>query len=180
MGNKAVFIDRDGTINVNVEYLDTPDEFKMYPTVAEGIKLLKEKGYKIIVITNQSGIARGFFSEETLEKIHQRMKNELNEKGATIDAIYHCPHHPDAKCDCRKPNTALIERAIRDFDIDTENSFFIGDRMLDVEAGHKIGVKTVLVPENKQKVEEERKESDIEPDCYCDDFYAGVRWILDE
>ena len=180
MGNKAVFIDRDGTININVEYLDTPDEFKMYPGVAEGIRLLKENGYKIIVITNQSGIARGFFTEETLEKIHNKMKDELSEKGASIDAIYYCPHHPDEKCNCRKPNTGLLKKAIKDFDIDVKNSFFIGDRMIDVEAGSKIGVKTVLVPENKEKVELEIRKSYIKPDNYSEDFYTGVKWILEK
>jgi len=151
----------------------------MYPGVADGIKLLQDKGFKIIVITNQSGIARGFFTEETLEKIHQRMKDELSEKGASVDAIYYCPHHPDEKCDCRKPNTAMLEKAIKDFDIDTEKSYFIGDRMIDVEAGHKLGIKTVLVPEKKEQVEKEMKESNIEPDYYCEKFFSGVEWILD-
>lgn len=178
MGNKAMFIDRDGTINVNVEYLDNPDDFKMYPGVAEGIKLLKDNGFKIIVVTNQSGIARGYFSEETLEKIHERMKNEFSKKGTSIDAIYYCPHHPDDGCNCRKPNSGLFEKAVKDLKIDVKRSFIIGDRMLDVEAGYKIGCKTVLVPENKEKVEKEIKESKIKPDYVCNDFYSGVKWIL--
>ena len=178
MGNKTVFIDRDGTINVNVEYLDNPENFQMYPGVAEGIKLLRDNGYKIIVVTNQSGIARGFFSEETLEKIHERMRNELLKKDAVVDAIYYCPHHPDDKCSCRKPNTKLFEKAMNDFDIDIRNSYIIGDRMLDVEVGFKMGLKTVLVPEQKELVEKEMKESDIKPDFICDDFFTGVKWIL--
>lgn len=176
--NKAVFIDRDGTINVNVEYLDNPDEFQMYPGVGEGIKKLIENGYKIIIITNQSGISRGYFSEETLGKIHARMKKELEEKGARIDGVYYCPHHPDDKCSCRKPNTALFEQAIKEHDIDPSQSYVIGDRMLDVEAGHKIGSKTILVPERVKQVEQEIKNSDITPDCYCKDFKKGVEWIL--
>jgi histidinol-phosphate phosphatase family protein len=178
MRNRAVFIDRDGTINVNVEYLDDPDEFMMYPSVAEGIKILKEHGFKIIVVTNQSGIARGYFSEKTLEKIHQKMKNELSKKGAKIDAIYYCPHHPDEDCNCRKPNTGMFEKAIKDFDIDTKHSYVIGDRMLDVEAGYKLGCKTILVPEDKEKVEKEMKESKISPDFFCNDFLTGIKWIL--
>jgi histidinol-phosphate phosphatase family protein len=180
LGFKAVFIDRDGTINVNVDYIDNPDDFQLYPTVAEGIKLLKDNGFKIIVITNQSGIARGFFTEETLKKIHERMKKELSEKHASIDGLYYCPHHPDENCDCRKPNTALFEKAIQEHTIDVSRSFVIGDRMIDVEAGHKIGCKTVLVPERKKMVEQERKESKFEPDYICNDFYSGVLWILHE
>ena len=107
------------------------------------------------------------------------MKKELSKKGAQIDAIYYCPHHPDENCDCRKPKTGLIEKAIDDFDIDTKRSFFIGDRMLEGEAGNNIGCKTVLIPKNKQKVEKERKESAVKPDHYCNDFYSGVKWILD-
>lgn len=179
MGNKAVFIDRDGTINANVEYLDNPDNLQIYPRVAEGIKLLKKNGYKIIIVTNQSGIARGYFTEDTLEKIHQRMKNELSEKGASVDAIYYCPHHPDDLCDCRKPNTGLLDKAIKDFEIDISTSFIIGDRMLDVEAGKKIGLKTVLVPEKKEQVAKEMKESRVKPDYLCDDFFTGVKWVLE-
>ena len=110
MGNKAAFIDRDGTINANIGYIDNPDNFNMYSGVAEGIKLLNKDGFKVIIITNQSGIARGFFSEETLDKIHNKMKKELSSKGAEIDAIYYCPHHPDEKCDCRKPEAGLLEK----------------------------------------------------------------------
>ena len=175
---KAVFVDRDGTINVNVEYLDNPDNFKMYPGVAEGIKILNEKDFLVIVITNQSGIARGYFTKETLEKIHQRMTEKLKEKGAKVDAIYYCPHHPDDKCSCRKPGTALFEKAVKDFEIDISKSFIIGDRMLDVEAGHKIGLKTVLVPEDKEKVKIEMRNSSVKPDFICKDFLSSVKCIF--
>jgi len=178
MANKTVFIDRDGTINANTGYIKTPDDFKIYKGVAEGIKILNNMGYKVIIITNQSGIARGFFNEEMLEKIHEKMKKELSEKGATVDAIYFCPHHPDEKCNCRKPEPGMLQKAMKDFDVDVQKSFIIGDRMLDVEAGNKIGVKTVLVPENKKKVDIEMQESNITPDIVCDDFYSGVEWIV--
>ena len=178
MGNKAVFIDRDGTINVNVGYLDNPDDFQMYPGVAEGIKLLQENGFKIIIITNQSGIARGYFTVETLKRIHERMLKEFYDKGVTIDAIYYCPHHPDEGCGCRKPNTDLFEKAVKEHNIDITRSYVIGDRMLDIEAGHRMGLKTVLVPEKKEKVEKEMKKSKIKPDYLCNDFYSGVKWIL--
>ena len=138
---------------------------------------MNKDGFKVIIITNQSGIARGFFSEETLDKIHDKMKTELSDRGAKIDAIYYCPHHPDEKCDCRKPEAGLLEKAIKDFDIDIDESFIIGDRMLDMEAGHKVGIKTVLVPENKEKVAIEMKNSQVDPDFICDDFITGAEWV---
>jgi len=177
---KAVFIDRDGTINVNVGYIDNPDKFQMYPGIAKGIKLLQDNGFKIIVITNQSGISRGFFTEETLKKIHERMMKELSKKDASIDGLYFCPHHPKDNCNCRKPKTEMFEKAIKKHDVDVSKSFVIGDRMLDVEVGHRIGCKTVLIPERKEMVEKEREESLVEPDYICDDFYLGVLWILEE
>ena len=177
MGNRAVFIDRDGTINANIGYINNLKDFKIYNGVAEGIKLLNQDGFKVIIITNQSGLARGFFTEEMLEKIHNKMKREISEKGATVDAIYYCPHHPDVKCSCRKPRTGLLEKAVKDFDVDIDESFIIGDRMLDIEAGQGIGCKTVLVPENKEKVAIEMQESNVKPDIICDDFYSGAEWI---
>ena len=178
MENKAVFIDRDGTINVNVGYIDHPDDFQMYPGVIEGIKLLKKNGYKIIIVTNQSGIGRGYFVKKNLDDIHHKMNHELSENGTTVDAIYYCPHHPDDQCNCRKPKTGLLEQAVKDLNIDIKESFIIGDRMLDMEAGDKIGCNTVLVPENKEKVSLEMKKSLVKPDCICDDFLSGVQWIL--
>jgi len=179
MGNRAVFIDRDGTINVNSGYINNPNDFKMYPNVTKGIKLLQENGFKIIIITNQSGIARRYFSEKSLEEIHEKMKKELSKEDAEVDAIYYCPHHPDEKCNCRKPKPGMLEKAIEDFDIDVKNSFIIGDRMIDVEAGKTVGCKTVLVPEDKELVKKEMAESDIYPDYICDDFYSGVERIIE-
>ncbi len=139
MGNKAAFIDRDGTIIGNFGYIDNRDNFKMYSGVAEGIKLLNKDGFKVIIITNQSGIARGFFSEETLDKIHNKMKKELSDKGAEIDAIYYCPHHPDEKCDCRKPEAGLLEKAIEDLEMflkiapDTPNANIIRNEIQELK-----------------------------------------------
>ena len=179
MGNRAVFIDRDGTINQNVEYLSDPNNFKMHPGVAEGVGLLKKEGFKVIVVTNQSGIARGYFSIEDLERIHARMIAELATHGAVIDGIYYCPHHPDEGCDCRKPRTALFEKAIKDFEIHTASSFVIGDRMLDMEAGRNVGCKTILVPEDKERVREEMEDSTVTPDFVGEDFSSAVNWILE-
>ena len=108
------------------------------------------------------------------------MEKELSKENAVVDAIYYCPHHPDENCNCRKPKPGMLEKAIKDFDIDIENSFIIGDRMLDVEAGKNVGCKTVLVPEDKELVKKERKESNVKPDFICNDFYTGAKWISKE
>ena len=108
------------------------------------------------------------------------MKNELSKEDTGVDAIYYCPHHPDEKCNCRKPQPGMIEQAITDFDIEIKDSYIIGDRMLDVEAGKIAGCKTVLVPENKKLVKKEREKSKIKPDYVCNDFYTGAKWISEE
>ncbi len=143
--NKAVFIDRDGTINRDVPYCSRPEDFELLPGVGEGISLLKESGYKIIVVTNQSGIARGFFTEEMLEKIHNKMKKDLAQYNASVDAVYYCPHHPDDKCDCRKPNPKMIFDAAKDFNINISQSYVIGDSDKDAEAGKRAGCKKALI-----------------------------------
>lgn len=180
MVNKAVFIDRDGTINVDGPYLSDPNKLKLYPGVVSGIKRLNKNGYKVIIITNQSGLARGFFSRETLEEIHNELKKRLNKGGACIDAIYYCPHHPDDNCECRKPKTVLFEKAIADFGIDTDASYVIGDRTVDVVAGHRICCKTILVPERgkEKQVEQEKSNSPVRPDYECKRFISAVNWIL--
>ena len=178
MVNKAVFIDRDGTININSGYIIKPDHLQIYSGVSKGIRLLNEHGFKIIIITNQSGIARGFYSEKILEEIHKKLKIELKKENAKIDAIYYCPHHPNENCNCRKPKPGLLEQAITDLNIDKEKSYMIGDRMLDIEAGSKIGCKTILIPEDNEKIEKEMKRSSVIPDYICNSFFSGVKWIL--
>ena len=145
MANKAVFLDRDGTIAEDVGYCQSPETFKLFHTTAEAIKLLNEYGFKVIVITNQSGIGRGYFTEETLSEIHQKMKGELAENGAYVDAIYWCPHHPRDNCDCRKPKPALIFRALQDFGIELKSSCVIGDQPSDIELGRNVGCRNILI-----------------------------------
>jgi len=180
MGNKAVFIDRDGTINIDGPYLDDPDRFEMYPGVGEGVKKLKDDGFKIIVMTNQSGIARGYFTEEVLSKIHDRMKIEFDVFDVKLDGVYYCPHHPDDECNCRKPKTGLFEIAIEEHDIDVNQSYMIGDKILDVCAGQKIGVKTILVPEAHVKDDflSTKNEWECYPNHLADDFIDAMEWIL--
>jgi histidinol-phosphate phosphatase family protein len=177
---KAVFVDRDGTLNVNIDYLSDPAGYQLYPGAAEGLRLLREKGFLIVVVTNQSGIGRGFFDEPTLHRIHDKMKADLAKGGASIDALYFCPHTPEQKCACRKPGTEMFERAIKEHGIDPKRSFVIGDMRMDVEAGKRIGARTALVPEpkNREKTLREMDGWGFKPDFVGEDFLVAVKWIL--
>ncbi|MBR4329182.1 MAG: HAD family hydrolase [Candidatus Riflebacteria bacterium] len=151
--NKAIFLDRDGTLNPDPGYISDPKDYELYDGVCEALVKLQEAGYMLILITNQSGISRGLISEEQLEAVHDKMKRLLKAGGVTLDAIYYCPHHPDhpykgiAECNCRKPKPGLILQAIKDHDIDVENSFMIGDRTSDIKIGLNSGVKPVCIAE---------------------------------
>jgi len=142
----AVFIDRDGTICKDVHYMRSPEQFELLPDAAEGIKLLNELGVKVIVATNQSGVAGGYFTEADLKKIHERMIEELSKRGARIDAIYYCPHHPNDNCDCRKPKIGMLKQAARDLDLKLDKCFIVGDKRLDIETGRNAGCMSILIP----------------------------------
>lgn len=146
--NKAVFLDRDGTINKDIGYLYRIEELEFLPNAIKAIKILNEVGFLVIVITNQSGVARGYYSEEDIEVLHNHINELLKEYGAHIDAFYYCPHHPDdgigmykVDCNCRKPRTGLIEDAIIDYKIDRNKSYMIGDKKSDIEAGINANLK---------------------------------------
>lgn len=153
---KAVFLDRDGVINIERSYICKPEEFTLYPFTGEAIKKINDAGYLAIVVSNQSAIARNMCTVEQVEKVHDKLKEELNKSGAHIDAIYYCPHLPDLDlksgdpkylkdCDCRKPKTGLFEKAAHDYNIDKENSWMIGDSSRDIVAGKNFGCKTIGV-----------------------------------
>lgn len=136
---KAIFLDRDGTINVEKNYLFEIEKFEFLPGVLEGLKRLKDAGYLLIVLTNQSGIARGYYTEKQYKKLERWMLGQMKRAGAEIDGIYYCPHLPDAPlakyrddCSCRKPKLGMFEQAIREFNIDVANSVAIGDKMRDL------------------------------------------------
>ncbi len=137
--DRAVFIDRDGTIGRDVPYCSRPEDMEILPGVAEGLKLLNERGFKVVVITNQSGIARGYFTAEMLAKIHERLIADLTRSGAHVDAIYYCPHHPDEGCECRKPHPGLLFRAASDLALDLSRSYMIGNTETDMETGRRAG-----------------------------------------
>ena len=174
MGKRAVFLDRDGTIARDVHYCRRPEDFELLPTVPEAIRLLNTNSLKVVVITNQSGIARGYFTEEILAQIHDRMKQELAKDGAWVDAIYYCPHHPDDGCECRKPKTGLFLRAARELDIDLSRSFVVGDMPMDIDAGRALGSKTVLVTTGPQG-------GIVDPPDYtAGSLLEAAKWILKE
>lgn len=146
--NKAVFFDRDGTINVNTGHLYEPEKLVFVEGVPQLIRQFNEKGYLVIVITNQAGIAKGLYTEDQMNHLHQVMNERLqNEYGAHIDAFYFCPHHPDytGPCHCRKPDTGMLEQAIHDYDIDVKESFLFGDMPHDIECGQRMNIKSYYI-----------------------------------
>ncbi|HEX9545625.1 MAG TPA: HAD family hydrolase [Pyrinomonadaceae bacterium] len=184
--NRAVFIDRDGTISEEVGYINHLSRFRLFPYSAAALKQLHQAGYLAIVITNQAGVARGYFSEEMVQAIHERMTEELEVGGAALDAIYYCAHHPSVgqppfrlHCDCRKPKPGLLLRAARDFDIDLENSWMIGDRYSDIELAANAGVKSVLVLSGYGRGEWEHQRDNwaLQPDLVADDLLEAVSLI---
>ncbi|WP_296769603.1 HAD family hydrolase [Selenomonas sp.] len=148
--NKAVFFDRDGTLNVDIAYLHRPEDFIWIEGAKEAIKYVNDKGYLAVLVTNQSGVARGFYPEKDVKTVYAWMNNELAKIGAHLDALFYCPHHPDGKipqytksCTCRKPGTGMIDDACKKFNIDRSKSFFIGDSAMDMECARRARIKGV-------------------------------------
>lgn len=141
--NKALFLDRDGVVNKEKNYLYKIEDFEFIDGVFETCKYFQDRGYLIIIITNQAGIARGKYTEEDFEILTKWMKKEFNNENIKISKVYHCPHHPDfnGECECRKPKSKMILDAQKEFDIDLENSILVGDKNSDIEAGINAGVK---------------------------------------
>jgi len=162
---KAIFLDRDGVINKEVNHLSDPNNFEFIEGSIEALKILKQKGFLLIIITNQAGIARGLFTDETLKSIHNKMNKRLKQDGVELDDIFYCPHHPDfsGPCDCRKPNPGMIFNAKSKYNIDLNNSFMIGDTLKDIQTGIAAKCKTVLVLTGYGK-EEQKNISSIKPD----------------
>jgi D,D-heptose 1,7-bisphosphate phosphatase len=172
-GPRAVFLDRDGTIARDVNYCRRVEDFEFLPTVSRAIRLLNENRFLVVVITNQSGIARGFFTEATLEQIHRYMEEELAKDHARLDAIYYCPHHPDDGCPCRKPEPGLLFKAAAELGISLPDSFMVGDNNKDVAAGRRAGCRTVLVttgPDNYREIT-------TPADYVAGDLWDAASWI---
>ena len=181
----AVFLDRDGTLIEEVGYLDRPERVELYPWSTDAIRALNRGGLRIVMVTNQSGVARGFFSEAVVERVHRHIAELLGAGGATIDAYYYCPHHPDGKvaefaraCECRKPGRGLVDRAARELGIDPERSFTVGDRWLDVALARAVGARGVLVRTGYGVTEEARPPQGLAADAVVDNLVGAASWIL--
>ncbi len=178
----TVFLDRDGTLNRDTGYVKTPDELKLFPGVVEALARLNRAGARVVVITNQSGIARGLLDTSTLEQIHDRLRALLKAGGASLDAIYVCPHAPDEGCSCRKPGTALVERAVADMGLDLSGAYVVGDQKRDVDMASGIGAKSLLVttgPTSLQALADLQAEG-RQPDYVAPGLIEAVEWILED
>ncbi len=184
--NKAVFLDRDGTIIHDPGYLSDLKNFRLYKNSAKALKLLKRAGYKLIVLTNQSGVARGYYGEDFVEKTHRHMDKELGILGASVDAYYYCPHHkesPIAKykkdCECRKPKPGMVNAAAKKFKLSLKDSFVIGDKLSDVKLGINTGMKSILVLTGKGRKEKKKITKESAPDMICSDIYSAAKRIVE-
>lgn len=189
MSRPAVFIDRDGTLSEEIGYINHASRFRLLERSAEAIRALNEAGVAAVIVTNQAGVARGYFPEERIEEVHQRMISMLGEGGAQLDGIYYCPHHATAgeppyrkDCDCRKPRPGMIEAAARELDLDVPASYVVGDKFSDIELARRVGCKGILVLTGYGlgQWEYDRHKTECEPDHVADDLLDAVKWILDD
>jgi D,D-heptose 1,7-bisphosphate phosphatase len=181
----AIFLDRDGTINEEASYITRPEQLKLLPGAAEGVRKMRAAGYRIVVVTNQPVIARGDCTTEQLLRIHDHMEMELSREGAFLDGIYYCPHHPDKgfageraelkmECDCRKPGDGMLRRAARELNLDLTQSWLIGDRTGDIQAAHTCGIRSILLRTGMGGSDEHY---DAAPDYTFDDLLAAADFV---
>ncbi|KKM99488.1 hypothetical protein LCGC14_1147430 [marine sediment metagenome] len=176
--NKAIFLDRDGVLNKEVGYLSNPNEFIFLEGSIEALKILKQKDYLLIVITNQAAVARGFLTVETLQVIHNKMVKILKENKISLDGIYYCPHHPEftGSCDCRKPNPGMILEAKKKYNIDLDKSYMVGDTLNDIQTGIAAKCKTILVLTGYGK-EEQKKIGSVKPNMIFKNLFEFAKHI---
>ena len=182
-GRPAVFLDRDGTLVVERGYLANPDDIELIPGVPQALRSLKAAGYVLVVVSNQSGVGRGLFSLSTVYAAMARLRGLLRAEGVELDAVYFCPHRPDAGCACRKPGTRLLEDAASNLGLALRDSAMVGDKLLDVVTAHRAGARGVLVRSGYGRDEQQRidgGELDRAPDWVADDLAAAVSWLLDQ
>ena len=142
---RAIFLDRDGTITIDTGYPSDPDEVELLPGAADGLRTLRDRGWALVLVSNQSGVGRGMITPEQAQAVHDRLMDELRATGVQFDGAYYCPHAPDDACECRKPRSGLLRRAASELRIDLARSVMVGDRQSDVEAGRGAGCRTVLL-----------------------------------
>lgn len=176
----AVFLDRDGTICEEVGYLNHISRFRMFPFAAAALRRLNDSGYPVIVVSNQSGVARGYFPESLLQQVNQVMVQQLSEARAKVDAVYYCPHTSLENCVCRKPKTGMLERAVREHCIDLQRSFVVGDRYGDIQLAHNIEARGILVRTGygEGEIAWHSAEWSAPPDFIANDLAEAVDWIL--
>jgi D-glycero-D-manno-heptose 1,7-bisphosphate phosphatase len=184
----AVFLDRDGTLIEDVGYLERVDRVALYPWSIDAVRILNRAGLRVVVVTNQAGVARGYFTEALVDEVHRHISALMERGGARIDAYYYCPHHPEAsverykqRCECRKPGRALVDRAARELGIDPGRSFVIGDRWLDIQMARTVGARAVLVRTGYGMTEEHRQPSpSVAADVVADNLISASSWILSQ
>jgi len=155
MKQKAVFLDRDGVINDDTGhyYIYKPEDFRLNDGVIEGLKMLTDAGYKLIIVSNQGGVAKGIYTENDIRKVHEKLRDELTKHSLKLDAIYYCPHHESvSECDCRKPKPGMILNAIKEFNINPQESYLIGDSGRDITAGKNAGLKECFLIEKNSSI----------------------------
>lgn len=178
----TIFLDRDGTLNPDPGYINSPDQFELFPGVPEALARLKRAGARLIVVTNQSGVARGFLTRNDLDAVHRKLKRLLDVAGTSLDSIYFCPHHPDDGCGCRKPNRGMIDQAVEEWGVNLDRSYLIGDHIRDIELAKRIGARSVLVttgvipPEEAERL----KASGPAPDWIASSLAEAVDWLLSD
>lgn len=184
---RAVFIDRDGTISEEVGYVNHVSRFRVFPFAAEAVRALHERGWLAVLVTNQSGVARGYFKEDLISEIHKRLAHELARGGARLDAVYYCPHHPSAgeppyrlDCDCRKPKPGLLLTAARDLGLDLSRCWVVGDRHSDTELARNAGARSafVLTGYGRGELEHQRGSWRHRPDLVAENLLEAVRQIV--
>ena len=176
----TVFLDRDGTLNVDTGYVKSPDDFTVLPGVGAALARLKQAGARLVVVTNQSGLGRGYFSSRDLEAIHSKLRLVLAEDGVTLDGLYFCPHHPDDHCNCRKPARGMIDRAHAELKVDLSRSYVIGDSIRDIELAKQVGARSLLVMTGPSSAEAlaDLTVRDLPPDYVAEGLSQAVDWIV--
>ena len=181
----AIFLDRDGTLNVDAGYLDRKERLTLFPWSLESVRLLRRAGYAVVVVTNQGGVARGMIEESFVEEVHGIIQSRLADIGEELDGHYYCPHEPAASieafrvdCDCRKPKPGMVTRAVRDLGLDIKSSVVIGDKWSDVRLAKQTGARSVLVRTGYGRSQEKIRQEGLSADVVVDTLMDAVNWIL--
>ncbi|NTV83415.1 MAG: D-glycero-beta-D-manno-heptose 1,7-bisphosphate 7-phosphatase [Bacteroidales bacterium] len=186
MKRPAVFLDRDGTVCEEVGYLREVKDLQLIPGSAQAIRQIKQAGWKVVIISNQSGVARGYLTEQTVQTIHTALQEMLQKEGAGIDGMYYCPHHPkgnppyNIQCRCRKPEAGMLRQAGKDLDLDLNRSIVIGDKLSDVQTAQRLNIPGILVLTGfgKGELEKYQQNWEKEPDHIAENLLEAASWFL--